>query len=289
LSRSKKIVKSRPHSFRDEILSIGRRVSACDRGSTLRSIKRLLAAGISSFDDLERLLAHGTERQKTLACWVLSRTGRKKYARALMAVLRDEKASQGPVAEAGTGLCVLRSKRYLKPIIKVLRHGATVDHRQAAAYALRGYSGREACLALAEKVADESEDEEVRGCAAESLGEVAGLEKKGTRLYEHAGKVLLDAIKDPSCVLRFWAAFAISSMGYRRALPALRKLAQSDRRLVPGLWYVHEEAQDAIAWLEGRMPRDRVPVHMRGKGGGKEQSTCSTGSCKKNHPSGSRA
>jgi HEAT repeat protein len=280
LGRSKKTAKSRPRSFRDEILSIGRRVSACDKSSTLRSIKRLLAAGVSSFDDLERLLAHGTESQKSLACWVLSRTGRKKYARALMAALKDEKASSGLVAEAGTGLCVLRSKTCLKPIIRVLRRGATADHRQAAAYALRGYQGREACLALAEKVADKREDEEVRGCAAESLGEVACMEKKGTRLYEHSGKVLLNALKDPSCVLLFWAAFAISSMGYRKALPELRNLARSDRRLVPGLWYVHEEARDTIACLEGRMPRDRVPVHMRGKGRGKGQSACSRGSCK---------
>jgi len=67
--------------------------------------------------------------------------------------------------------------------------------------------------------------------------------------------IMLDS---PSPMIRFWACFGLGSLGCRRAIPRLQKLAAKDSSLCPGWWYVREEAEDALDWIAGKPGKDRL-------------------------------
>jgi HEAT repeat protein len=54
------------------------------------------------------------------------------------------------------------------------------------------------------------------------------------------------AINDSSKDVRFWCAFSLGEMAEKRALPSLKRLAATDRRMVKGFHSVAKEAADAI-------------------------------------------
>ena len=58
--------------------------------------------------------------------------------------------------------------------------------------------------------------------------------------------VFIEALQAPEPEVRFWSAFALGQLRDRGALPALERLATTDRAVVPGWWAVTEEARDAI-------------------------------------------
>jgi hypothetical protein len=109
--------------------------------------------------------------------------------------------------------------------------------------------------ALLRVLADASRPDLVRGQAAESIGNVLAF-KSRHRQRTQAGRILIDCLGDPSPVVRFWSAFALGSMPYRKALPALRVLT-TDQEICPDWWRVGDEASDAIDRIKGREPPDR--------------------------------
>jgi len=58
--------------------------------------------------------------------------------------------------------------------------------------------------------------------------------------------VLLTALDDSSKDVRFWCAFALGEMAEKRAIPSLKRLVASDKRIVKGFHSVAKEAADAI-------------------------------------------
>jgi len=57
---------------------------------------------------------------------------------------------------------------------------------------------------------------------------------------------LLKALKDKEPEVRFWAVYALGQLKAKKALPALKRLAQKDRTPVPNWWTIDREAIDAI-------------------------------------------
>ena len=137
----------------------------------------------------------------------------------------------------------------VQPVIAILQRGRRVFNRVEAAYVLGVLQGKRRTLALERTLNDKHENPTVRSCAAESL-------VLGHRGDTHA--VLLRNLEDPSKEIRFWCAFALGEIGERKALPALKWLAENDDRVVKGWWAVSKEARDAIRTIKKNRKRKCV-------------------------------
>ncbi len=124
-----------------------------------------------------------------------------------------------------------------RPLISVLARGGRPLNRAAAAFAIQILKTQRGVKALERSVKNKSEHPRVRGEAAEALAH-------GHRKMSH--DVLLKGLGDPSKNVRFWCAFALGEMAERRAVPALKGLAATDKRIVKGFHSVAKEAADAI-------------------------------------------
>jgi hypothetical protein len=133
-------------------------------------------------------------------------------------------------------------------LISTLKRGRRALNRSAAAYALQMVTSRKTVIALEQRVADKKEHPSVRGAAAESLAHAH-------RKESHP--LLLAALEDRSREVRFWCAFSLGEMGDERAIPALEKLAATDRRIVRGFHSVAQEAKDSIRNIRGDTKQHR--------------------------------
>ncbi len=132
-------------------------------------------------------------------------------------------------------------KRLERPLIATLKTGRRPFNRAAAAFAMQMVSTRRTVRALEDAVEDKSERPSVRGEAAEALAHCH-------RTKSH--DVLLKGLNDSSKDVRFWCAFSLGEMAEKRALPLLKRLAASDRRVIRGFHSVAREAADAIENIE---------------------------------------
>jgi HEAT repeat protein len=128
-----------------------------------------------------------------------------------------------------------------RPLICTLKEGRRPFNRAAAAYAMQMVATPKTVVALERAVSNKLENADVRGHAAEALA------------YRHRAKshdVLLAALEDDREDVRFWCAFALAHMEEKRALPSLKRIVATDKRIVKGWYSVAKEAADAIATIE---------------------------------------
>jgi hypothetical protein len=128
-------------------------------------------------------------------------------------------------------------KQLERPLITTLKRGRRAYNRAAAAFAMQMVSTPRTVRALESTVTNKSEHPRVRGEAAEALAHCH-------RTKSH--NVLLAGLSDSSKDVRFWCAFSLGQMAEKRALPSLKRLAATDRRMVKGFHSVAKEAADAI-------------------------------------------
>jgi HEAT repeat protein len=131
--------------------------------------------------------------------------------------------------------------RLERPLIALLKKGRRAFNRAAAAFAMQMVSTPKTVRALENVVKDKSESSRVRGEAAEALAHCH-------RTKSH--NVLLAELNDSSKDVRFWCAFSLGEMAEERALPSLKRLAATDRRIVKGFHSVAKEAADAIEKIQ---------------------------------------
>ena len=217
--------------------------------------------------ELKKLLRTGTKRQKLSCIKALEELGSKRHASLLLELFESSKRDLVLLIEAAKALQCLESKRTIAPLLRFAHQGVTIEQRQAAIIALTWCNDSDVGVSLSEIVADHRAPSSIRGEAAEVTGQNLVFARKQTRDFKLAGERLIAVLNDRSPEVRFWAAFALGLMGCRMALPALRKLKRSDKALLKGWWYVAEEADDAIAMIEGRDPKARVAIHVREKHG----------------------
>jgi hypothetical protein len=124
-------------------------------------------------------------------------------------------------------------KQLDRPLIATLKRGRRAYNRAAAAFAMQMVSTPRTVRALESAVNNKSEHPRVRGEAAEALAHCH-------RTKSH--DVLLAGLNDSSKDVRFWCAFSLGQMAEKRALPSLKRLAATDRRMVKGFHSVAKEA-----------------------------------------------
>jgi HEAT repeat protein len=128
-------------------------------------------------------------------------------------------------------------ERLERPLILTLKNGRKPFNRAAAAFAMQMVTTPKTMRALESVVKNKSERPRVRGEAAEALAH---------RHRKKSHDVLLAELGDSSKDVRFWCAFALGEMAEKRAIPSLKRLAATDKRIVKGFHSVAKEAADAI-------------------------------------------
>jgi hypothetical protein len=154
------------------------------------------------------------------------------------------------------------SHKDIDELARVAFNGNEIHNKESAAYAISWIENRDSALSiLINLLATSDVHEDVRGQAAEGIGI-----KKPSSNNKHrqlAETTLLKSLGDASPVVRFWSCYAAGQIKMKKALPILHELKANDQEVCPGWWYVSEEAEDAIEWINGRDGKDRVPVNNR--------------------------
>ncbi|WP_248360211.1 HEAT repeat domain-containing protein [Anaeromyxobacter oryzae] len=219
-----------------------------------RGLRLLRNESIRSFATLIRALPHLRGLAGWTAIRLLERRGRR-IASALVPILT---LADNPIAaEASKVLANIGGARARRGCIRLLESDAPKSARYAATHALAFMRDDEAARTVVALVVDQHEDPEIRGQAAEGLDYFG---REGGPHRRLAIRTALRGLGDPSPVVRFWCAFALGAMRHKPAIPTLRKLARRDKAVCPGWWRVCDEAADAIAVIEGRLPPDRTPL-----------------------------
>ena len=144
--------------------------------------------------------------------------------------------------EAGQSIWADPDPALLRGVVWTMRRGRSQHNRVEAAYRLRTMPGTTGIATCERILKDKKASKQLRAHVAETLA---------NRHRPASHDVLLRTLKSESSPeMRFWCAFALGFIQERRALPTLRRLAETDHRVVKGWWRVSKEARDAIGRIE---------------------------------------
>lgn len=150
------------------------------------------------------------------------------------------------------------SNRQVEALSMIPKIGKELHNKEAATYALAFIENcDEAMITLIDLLSSSKNHELVRGQAAEGIGIMA---LSNYRFKETVENILLKSLKDRSPVVRFWSCYAVGQLGLKKAIAVLEEIKANDTEICPNWWYVSEEAEDAIEWINGREGKDRIPV-----------------------------
>jgi hypothetical protein len=174
-----------------------------------------------------------------------------------------EKGNETDAYEAAKKIAFNKlSNGELKKLANIVQNGVVIHNKEAATYAISFSENGTSALAILIDILSNSENHErVRGQAAEGIGLV--LEYRRSKLRTAAEEILLKSLKDPSPTIRFWSCYAVGSLKMKNAIPILKELQANDHAVCPGWWYISEEAEDAIEWINGRPGKERICVNHR--------------------------
>lgn len=150
-----------------------------------------------------------------------------------------------------------QGNRLAIPALAKALHDANPHRRHAAARALGWISGagRAAAIPLMNVLIDQSQPQPVREEAAESLAYLG---------YARAVPAIVSVIDEPDVRIRFWAVFALGSLGQRigvehhhrpTVVQALERKLE-DREVPPGNWW--SVGKEALAMLGALTPQYRL-------------------------------
>ena len=147
--------------------------------------------------------------------------------------------------EASKELVRSRSRNCADALVALMRRHDAPLAGELAAHTLAWMHQPRFLPAFVACLHDGQQHEKVRGQAAEAIGMLCDHSSPGGRARRKAESALLHALSDPSAVVRFWCCYALGTMRSAQAIRPLEHLRDHDPGLVPGWWYVHEEAADA--------------------------------------------
>lgn len=166
------------------------------------------------------------------------------------AALRDIQSDERSLIVAA-GKVLADDKASTSALVELLGKERRPENRQGILYALAWHGDLSIWDQMVEIVADTTEHPKVRGQAAEVLSYMFIDQEPGTRSFNAAVAVLIEATKDPSPEVRYCAANTIGTSGYLPLRPHLEALL-GDRDPVEG-WVgsVADEAERSLEFLVG--------------------------------------
>jgi HEAT repeat protein len=162
-------------------------------------------------------------------------------------ILNDPRSDEGDVIEAAKRLIELEGDRTRVALEESLASAESENGRKMAAWALGFLGDPEAARALVEKLADDTEHEEVRCYAAEAIGHLLQGAPRDALVVAALGR----ALEDSSPAIRFWTLFAFGNIGSAADIATLEAHLEDDRE-IPGWQTVGSEAAWAIEQIRAR-------------------------------------
>lgn len=153
-----------------------------------------------------------------------------------------------------------------RAIAALLRRDPEPQVRRTAAYVFTFWFQPRAPAALIPALEDTAEQTNIRGQAAEGIGNVLREDLGSPQLRARAIAALRRGLADPSAEVRFWCLYALGSMMATEARAEIEHLAATDEGICPYMWRVCHEAADVLTyWAEGTWPdRDFDPAARPG-------------------------
>jgi HEAT repeat protein len=149
------------------------------------------------------------------------------------------------------------SKKDIDELARVAFNGNETYNKESAAYAISGIENRDSALSILINLLSTSDiHESVRGQAAEGIDIIKPCSRN--KYWQLVETTLIKSLGDASPVVRFWSCYAVGQIKMKKSLPILHELKANDQEVCPGWWYVSEEAEDAIEWINGRDGKDRT-------------------------------
>lgn len=172
---------------------------------------------------------------RSVAAWAAAAAHEESLADILEGLTREE---QPPQFLLEVAKALGRFGRGAQSFRRLLREAKEPQVRQIAAYALGQLRDRMATNDLCHVAVSSIEDADVRAQAAESLGYIGDKDSVAC---------LLEAARDSSPKVRFWAVFSLGQLRDVRAVPILERLERDDHATVEGWWEISREATAALA------------------------------------------
>jgi HEAT repeat protein len=220
------------------------------RKDTADQLKPVIRAGGKSVEDLLLLLGAKTTdiKVRRTICWLLSRLAadrlvkdRRQVVTALRKVLSDEDPElRGLTARV---LGELPGEQVFRALLGVLQKDPDPQVRAMAAYGLGSLGNRKGVEVLLGIIENRVEPPVVRSHAIEALAYLRD---------RRAVVSLLRTLSDSSSEVRFWSAFALGEIAGPNAIPALERVAASDRGILRRFGSVRKEAAAAITRIRER-------------------------------------
>jgi hypothetical protein len=181
----------------------------------------------------------------------------KKYSQLLVDI------ESGSAVDAIEAAKIITDKKLRQAEIQQLAYiavnGLELHNKEAATYALSWIENKKTALIILINLLNSLENHEsIRGQAAEGIGIIKPTNRNKLRMV--AEDILIKCLKDSSPTVRFWSCYAVGRLKLRKAIPLLKKMTANDHDVCPGWWYVSEEAEDAIEWINGHNGKERIAL-----------------------------
>ncbi|MEJ7602139.1 MAG: HEAT repeat domain-containing protein [Kofleriaceae bacterium] len=231
-------------SFDDRLRAVVERVTPDGRESTEALIAKLVHAGATSDEALERLVRDRTVPSdlRGSGCWLLSRLGSKGARDVFLELLADPEERIREDAAMSLSLVTSAADSVaIAALIDKVRHDAAKSVRIAGMFTLGMMNVSAAASVMLALLADLVEDDELRADAAEAMAHMTD-----DLIFD----ALFAALDDTSPLVRYSAAYALGEQGDSRAIAKLTDLA-ADQAMTP--WgTVSSSAESALEQLAAR-------------------------------------
>ena len=212
-----------------------------------RDLLTLKRKGVNSFESLRELLLKPDPPCVYTAMRLLELFEKSRAVPVLLRLLQS--GTYAGYAYAATTLTIVGGKLAARGCLKILSKHPDHLIREDVVYVLSFmFEQWEVIPALLQIFTDEQEPIKNRTQAAEGLGSILSFEYR-RREYKQVGEALLQGLSQAAPEMRFWSAFGLNQMRYKKALAKLDELAESDKTLCPGWWTVGERAYDAAFYI----------------------------------------
>lgn len=231
-----------------------------------RHIARLAARGVTTIPELIAALPELPPKLKGFGIWWLAVTRTRRAENVLLRMLHDDPPFRLSCASTLSSIGGPRSAREFVGIGKAQLASSSPDRKWLEAV-IRGL--RSAVTPEAEEVLLTIYERTdlpgwIRGHAGDALGCGSQGQDRRTRFFRRAWTTALNGLDDANIDVQFWSMYVIMQLAqndytnpkrsnacFAAALPRLRKIAATDHRLAPGLWWpLSAEAEDAIYYIK---------------------------------------
>jgi HEAT repeat protein len=212
--------------FRVRLRAVIDNIAAPGRPQTQALVDGLVQAGATSDEALLDLIRDRrvVDALRANGCWLVGRLASDGATEVLVELLGDASVDVRAEAAASLGLLGTADGPVADALVEAFVHDPATPVRAAAIHALGLLGGSSTAPTLLALVEDQHADPDLRADAAEACAHMTD-----SRIVH----VLLDALDDPSPLVRYSAAYSLGQQGDANVVARLEELAAHDEAVTP--------------------------------------------------------